>query len=469
MRGSPGAVMRTSTNAKAWLARGDAQATRKRDGIRPGHVVDLWKTLAVSISASVLRAGSSQWRRLANVGLLIGGYALGQGTIFAVQTWLVARGKYDLLSAFGTHFSFAMLSIFLIDAGSTTTLARQIARLPAEKTNDELWPLFWATAVVRAAIALALGVAALVYALAFSSDPFSRFYMLSILPGLAVWAANAVGLLDGLKLSGLSGVTGSIAFATSALGLAFAPDTSPQTAGIILGCAFSVGYILTVVVQWTALARLGRYPRFHVPTRDGITQALKDGLALLFQLVPGQLILRVQLVLSTVYLGAESTALFVYTKQAVVAITMLIGFVMRVDFPGLVQKMARTKEHSIKSILEAQMSAVGSALFLTAGTLVVCFIAPLVPQFNLARAAQLLMAYAPSIITISAVSIMMQGMAAIGHYISSARIIAISALVGMAVSYVAIRPFGIYGLLVGEVTSHLLALALLYRHFRGVK
>src|SRR5260370_16465171 len=86
--------------------------------------------------------------------------------------------------------------------------ARQIARLSAEQTDDELWPLFWATVVVRATIEMALGAAALVYALAFSSDPFSRYYLLSILPGFAVWTGNAVGLLDGLKLSGLSGVTG---------------------------------------------------------------------------------------------------------------------------------------------------------------------------------------------------------------------------------------------------------------------
>jgi O-antigen/teichoic acid export membrane protein len=401
--------------------------------------------------------------------LLIGGYALGQGTIFAVQTWLVAHGDYDLLSAFGTHFSFAMLSIFLIDAGSTTTLARQIARLPAEQTNDELWPLFWDTVVVRATIAVVIGVAALVYALAFSSDPFSRYYLLAILPGFAVWTGNAIGLLDGLKLSGLNGVTGSIAFATSAVGLALAPNTPPETAGAILGCAFSIGYILTVVAQWTVLGRLGKYPHFHRPTGHGIMRALRDGLALLSQLVPGQLILRVQLVLSTVYLGTESTALFVYTKQAVVAMTMLVSFIMRVDFPGLVQKMTRAKEHSIGSILEAQKSAIGSALFLAAGTLIVCFMAPLAPQYNLARAAQLLMAYAPSIITISAVSIMMQGMAAIGNYISGARIIAISALAGMAVSYLAIGPFGIYGLLIGEMSFHLLALGLLYRHLRSLQ
>lgn len=424
--------------------------------------------LAVNTIASTLSAAFSPWRRLANVGFLIGGYALGQGAIFAVQTWMVARGEYDLLSAFGTHFSIAMLSVFLIDAGSTITLARQIARSSVEPT-DELWPLFWATVVVRVMIAMAIGVSALVYACAFSSDPFARYYLLSILPGLAIWTGNAVGLLDGLRLSGLSGMTGSIAFATSALALALVPNTSPQAAGAVLGCAFSAGYILTVVAQWAALVRLGRYPHFHRPTRQAIMRALKDGLALLSQTVPGQLILRVQLVLSTTYLGPESTALFVYTKQAVVAMTMLMGFIMRVDFPGLVQKMTRTKQHSIGSIFEAQKLATGSALLIAAGTLIVGFITQLAPQYNLARASQLLMAYSPSIITISAVAIMMQGMAAMGSYASGARIIAIGTVAGAVVSWVAITPFGIYGLLIGEITSHVVALSLLYRHFRALR
>ena len=231
--------------------------------------------------ASLPSAKRQQWARLANVALLIGGYGLGQGAIFAVQTWLVARGAFDLLSTFGTHFSFAMLSIFLIDAGSTTTLARQIATLANERADEEIWPLFWATVVVRAGVALAIAMAAIVYALAFSSDLFSRYYLLSILPGLAVWTGNAVGLLDGLRLSGLSGITGSLAFATSALGLAFAVNMPPEMAGSVLGGAFSVGYVLTVIAQWAALRRFGRRVCLRRPGAAGIRRALLDGTALL--------------------------------------------------------------------------------------------------------------------------------------------------------------------------------------------
>lgn len=456
----------TGTSRKPF-AGSDVQAAHRAGGICRTRFARARKSTDVSKGASPSSPGCSQWRRFVNVGLLVGGYALGQGTIFAVQTWLIARGEYGLLSAFGTHFSFAMLSIFLIDAGATTTLARQIARLSKDRIDEELWPLFWATVLVRATIAVALILAAWVYALVYSADPFSRYYLLSILPGLAVWTANPVGLLDGLRLSGLSGVTGSIAFATSALGLALAPNMPPHMAGAVLGCAFSVGYALTVATQWATLRRLGNRLRFHRPTRHDIARAFSDGFALLSQFVPGQLILRIQLVLSAVYLGTEATALFVYTKQIVVAMTMLVGFMLRVDFPGLVENMARAEAHNVGTIFEAQRSAMVSALVLTAGTMTVCLIALLAPQHNLVRAAQLLMAYAPSIITISAMLIMMQGMAATGHYVAGAKIVAISTLAGAVVSYLTIGPFGIYGLLTGEVSVHLLGFALLCRYLRG--
>ncbi|MGD5575290.1 hypothetical protein QUU09_22855, partial [Xanthomonas citri pv. citri] len=66
-----------------------------------------------------------------------------------------------------------------------------------------------------------------------------------------------------------------------------------------------------MVAQWTALARKGWYPRFHGLTRAGQVRAIKDGAALAFQIVPGQIVMRAQLVLSAAYLGAETTALFV--------------------------------------------------------------------------------------------------------------------------------------------------------------
>src|SRR5262245_9932397 len=96
-----------------------------------------------------------RWPPVANLGLLTAGLGLGQGAIFVVQTLLVAAGDYQLLAAFGTHYSFAMLGTLLVDGGSSTILARETARLSAEQgARDEIWRTFCETVVLRLLIAV---------------------------------------------------------------------------------------------------------------------------------------------------------------------------------------------------------------------------------------------------------------------------------------------------------------------------
>jgi O-antigen/teichoic acid export membrane protein len=409
----------------------------------------------------------TEWPRILNVGLLIAGFGLGQGAIFIVQTWLVAKGDFELLSDFGTNYSFAMLAIILIDAGSSTVLARHVAGLlPEQEENSEIWRIFWETSAIRGAIALLIGSTAVAYALFFSSNSFSRLYVLWAIPGSLFWASNPIGLLDGLKLSGLSGITGAISYAACAIGLALAAHAPPEISGAILGGAFSLGYVSTVCAQWAVLRRYGWTPQFQAMSRAGLIRSLGDGLALLFQFLPGQLILRVQIALSNAFLGPESTALFVYVKQIVIAMTMIFGFVLRVDFPALVHRAVYSSFDGLWSILRAQKVAFYCAVALTIGTILLSVIAPLALHDRIAKAADLLFSFAPTILTISVFLMMFQALAALGDYISAARIVALSAAVGAVVSYLLVTTLHIYAFILGEMAFHLVGFALLYLHMR---
>ncbi len=48
--------------------------------------------------------------------MLIGGFGLGQGSLFLAQTWLIARGDIVLLADFGICFSFATLGTMVVEA-----------------------------------------------------------------------------------------------------------------------------------------------------------------------------------------------------------------------------------------------------------------------------------------------------------------------------------------------------------------
>jgi O-antigen/teichoic acid export membrane protein len=399
--------------------------------------------------------------------LLVAGLGLGQGAIFIVQTILVAAGEYELLAAFGMHYSFAILGIILVDAGASTTLARAVAGLPAgREARGDVWRMFCETSAIRIVVASIIGAAAAVYVWDLSSEEFSRWYVTLALPGLLLWAVNGVGLLDGLRLSGISGITGSAAYVVTAAGLALAAHKSAAAAGAILGGAFSIGYLVTLIAQWTTLAGKGWYPRFHKLTRAGLTRALTDGCALSFQILPGQANMRVQLVLSTVYLGAETTALFVYAKQIVTAATQIVGFVLRVEFPNLVEKLAAAGKQKLGSMLGVQRMALYCATMFAVAAVVAAGIAAEMPDFGLHRAALVIAVFAPTIITMSLLLMMMQALAATGAYGLAAWALAVGSAAGMLASYMLVSILGVYAFVAGEVVLNLVGLYVGYLYLR---
>jgi O-antigen/teichoic acid export membrane protein len=382
----------------------------------------------------------------------------------------VASGEYTLLARFGVHYSFAILAILMIDCGGSIVLARMVARRSVrEIPGDDVWQAFCEMSAIRLLMASLIGAAAAVYARGFASDEFSRWYVALALPGLLLWAVNAVGLLDGMRMSGVSGITGSAAYLFTAGGLALAARRSDGIAGAILGGAFSLGYIVTLVAQWGVLARKGWFPRYRKPARAGLLKLGKNSCALLFQLVPGQVNMRAQLVLSTAYLGVEMTALFIYAKQVVTALTQILGFVLRVEFPALVDRFAGTGGQTFSSIIGAQRTSLYLSIASTIATLAVSGTATLVPGFSLHKAAVVMTVFAPTIWTVSLSMMMTQGLAAMGAYAVSARALAISSVAGIVVTYLLIPALQIYGMVLGELSFHIVGFFIVYRYLRGAE
>ena len=160
-------------------------------------------------------ADGEHWKRAFNFGLLIAGMGVGQGTVFAAQTWLLAQGRFALLSAFSAHYAVSTLAVLVVDSGASTILARETARTGMGAPGD-IWSTFSETSLFRSLLAGAVGAAAAAYALGVTPDAFSRNYLLFCLPGWLIWSCNGGGLLDGLKLSGLGGLCGAITYAASA-------------------------------------------------------------------------------------------------------------------------------------------------------------------------------------------------------------------------------------------------------------
>lgn len=421
-----------------------------------------------SLGTAGLTRGASEARaRMLNIAMLIGGYGVGQGSIFLAQTWLVARGELELLALFGTHFAFAMFGIIAVEAGSLTILARHAASMEhGEESVPAMWRHFWEMSIVRGALAMAVIAAALGFALLLASSPFSRGYVLFALPAFLFWAVNAAGFLDGLRLSGISGISGSIAYATSAGALVYAQDLDPASAGEVLGAAFSAGYALTVIVQFAALRFAGWPLRFERPTRRGITRAGIDGMALLGSTLPGQVYFRAQLLMCSVWLGAAPTALFVYVKQIVNAASQLTGFIRRVEFPLLVRKLAADRSDIFGAIFKTQKMGTIASVIIAIGMIACGAAMAAYGDGHLRSLGVLLAVFSVFVATGSIILGLTQGLAALGHYQDLLVRTVLASALGIAVSLAFVRPLGIYAFALADAASTLLSLFVLTRFFR---
>lgn len=369
-----------------------------------------------------------------NAALLIGGYAAGQGGIFAVQTLLLADGRLHLLAAFGSAFSFAILGSLIVDFGGLTALARETAR--CEGRAEEIWRHYWAVTACRLAVAVAVIGAAASYA-ALASDAFSAAYALWALPAAVIWAFNAAGVLDGLRLGGVNGIAGAAPYLSSALALVVAMNVSPEVRGALLGGALSAGYAVTLIGQYVALRRAGHSPRFVRPQMAEVATAGREAGAVLLTTLPGQLYFRYQLLLANIVLGPAGTALFVYAKQVATAAAQIVGFLRRVEFPDLVLRLAEARGDAVRVAMEVQR--VGTRL--GAAAAVAMITGGLAGHFwlpgPLADAATAVAMFGPTVLAGAYSTALLQGLQANRRYAAAAAIMAMSVGAGAAIGTVA--------------------------------
>ncbi|MDB5525643.1 MAG: putative permease protein [Rhizobium sp.] len=395
--------------------------------------------------------------------MLIGGFGIGQGSIFLAQTYLVVTGRTELLAQFGIHFSFAMLGIIAVEAGSLTILSAQIARLLVSQGNErDLWRVYWETTVYRLTVAIVLIAGLVVFHSIVDLPDFSANYLIGMLPALLIWAFNGAGFLDGLQKSGISGITGSIAYVASAIGLVVSLNAIPATAGLLTGGALSIGYALTVFIQFSALGLLGWRPRCERPTSAGIRKAFIEETSMLAGLAPGQLYFRAQLAIASIFLGATATAMLVYAKQIVGAASQISGFARRIEFPRMVQAVAADPAIGIAPLVGIQKISFAIAAAMTGSIFVASLVIMSIFDGFTEQAWAFLAIFCVTILTEAVGQSLVQAMFArnLFHSAAVARIIAVIVAIGFA--YVFARYAGSHVFILSDLVSHAIVISLSY-------
>ncbi|MFK0329577.1 hypothetical protein ACIQUB_00475 [Rhizobium sp. NPDC090275] len=388
-----------------------------------------------------------------NAALLIVSFAVGQGSIFLAQTWLIHRGALDLLAAFATHFSFAILALMVVDFGAPVVVARRISLAGDGEVLDVTRRCYWQASAVRLGVAFAVSLAGLGYAW-FGGDGFSRGYVPAAIPALLISAFNAAGIFDGLGLSGISGLTGMLAYIASAIALVAAGAQSASAdAGMILGVALSLGYAFAVVAQLAVLWRLGCQMRVVTFTVADCGATAREGLSVLLAILPGQLSFRFQIVVCAAVLGQAGVGLFVYGRQIAAAASQVLEFVRRAHFPDMVRAL-RLGDTTLRAGFEAQRLATLLAIALTLGLMLVgssCF---LLMSGAFAQSGLVAALFSVGVLTGALSQTLGQAAQGLGRF----RVVAVAAVLAMLVGFGASAGLGallgLLGLAMAEVVTH---------------
>ncbi|MDM9648148.1 hypothetical protein [Rhizobium sp. S163] len=397
-------------------------------------------------------------------------FAIGQGSIFLAQTWLIQRGALDLLAAFATHFSFAILALMIVDFGAPVVIATRISLAGDREVLDVARRCYWQASVVRLGVALVLSLAALVYAW-FGGDGFSRTYVPAAVPALLISAFNAAGVFDGLGLSGISGLTGMLAYIASAIALVVA-GAQPADAGMILGVALSLGYAFAVFAQMAVLWRLGCAMRVVKVSVADCGAFAREGFGVLLAILPGQLSFRFQIVVCAAVLGQAGLGLFVYGRQIAAAVSQVLEFVRRAHFPDMVRAL-RLGDTTLRAGFEAQRLATLLAIALTLGLMLVGSSSFLLMSGAFAQSGLVVALFAVGVLTGALSQTLAQAAQGLGRF----RVVAVAAVLAMLVGFAASAGFGallgLVGLAVAEVVTHvvgaLVIWASVFRRAHGLK
>lgn len=398
-------------------------------------------------------------RRVLNFVGLMAGFGLGQGSLFAVQTWLLATGEIEFMGRFSFIFTMVILAYQAIDLGGLVLLARHVAA--EEHASHDLPTFYWSFSAVRIVIALVLGGAGIVW-LVLDPDSFESNYAAAAAAGLILLSVNPGGILDGYNMSGWAGATWALPFVASALALPFGLGLPPPTAGLMLGAALSLGGVLAVTAQYALLHRKGSAPSLRRPTVAAMRESGREALLYMSSWLPGQLYFRGQVGIAMALLGPVPTALFIYAKQVIMIATRFLVFARRVEYPNLVRQLA-DRRHIVRQIVSIQKVSLAMGVLGMFSFTIFGLVLDLAFPHHMHGAGLVIALFAPIILTASVYAMFMQACYAVRQTHTGAWIAVLVNVIGLGLLFVLLPFTGMTGIALVEGICHVAGAALIVR------
>lgn len=292
---------------------------------------------------------------------IVSGLLIGQGSLFLVQSWLIADGKFSAVASLG--FAIAVLSLvqWISDWSGINILARDAifhrGPEPIRVAN-------------RARLLISVPVvcvhAAFVY-FGCRTDEFESGILYGGLLVGPIWSLNIIGFLDGSGKSARSGpLTGIPWFAASLASytlLRAGPASS--SAGFWVGAAYSAGCAGSVLLQHLTIRSLLRSSKKVISRRE-LLAYLSQGLFFSLGDAPGQVYARVVILIVDSVLGSQMAGVYIYIRQLISAAAQFVGAIKRVELPGL-GGLVSLRRLTVSSVFQAQRVSFAVALLAAGG------------------------------------------------------------------------------------------------------
>jgi hypothetical protein len=294
--------------------------------------------------------------------LILSGFLLGQGSMFAVQTYLVINQQFEKIAEIG--ISLAILSLFqwIADGGGVYYLSK----IQKTATNNLDIKDF---VVARLVFSILFSVLTLpvIYSFDFLSVFSKEVLYFSVIASL-IWSFNLTGVADARNSNKLIGPTSGLSWLFASITTLFFLDH--KLFSIYLGFSFCLGLFLTLFIQITVLKFKFNKGRFNF---NIFLEHFKSIFTYNVAYVAAQSYSRVLLVLVDFFIGSKLAGLYLYAKSFVNFAGQLIVFTRRVEFPKLV-KLLNEHRFSIFDVVRAQWFSLFVALFSFMFVLLLSFI-----------------------------------------------------------------------------------------------
>jgi hypothetical protein len=295
---------------------------------------------------------------------LVAGFVAGQGSVFAVQTWLIAEGRLAIVASFG--FAIAILSLvqWAADWGGLVLLSRY-----AIEGRD--FGVVSAAHLARLIVALPITLGVSAFALLYRTDPLVFGMLLCGMAIAPVWAFNLSGFLDGHGKSAVSGPAAGlpwIGVATTTFVIFSGQETPSVIAGAAVGASYVAGCAICVLCQHIIVRSVSCSRGSSYAWAD-VWAFLREGGVYCAGEFPNQLYGRMLIVIVANSLGQHITALYVYIRQILIGAAQFIAFIKRVEFPRL-GKVISDVPVTFHRILKAQIANIGASFAIFAASII---------------------------------------------------------------------------------------------------